>query len=234
MAGLGRKVWTNEVLSQPDLQGYLQDQVVAVFANAAARSAAIPAPSEGMHTYQLDVHRPEVYNGTAWIPAQYGQVRGKMWRTAGFSGAMTTGTAYTIPMQSARLSGGFTWGGGDTSAGASSYLTLPFDGLYDLDMQGYASGGYTGQGTVQVVRQRASVADVVVAVAHYGKTTTTQDITDPSHVAALPLKAADKLILQMVQNTNSGGTATYYGGSEPLGCNLAATYAGPLAGATAL
>lgn len=61
MAGLGRKVWTNETLSAPDLQGYLQDQVVQEFDSAAARAAAIPAPWEGVVSYLRDVNRWEGY-----------------------------------------------------------------------------------------------------------------------------------------------------------------------------
>ena len=62
MAGLGRKVWGNEVLSQPDLQGYLQDQVVMVFANDAERGAEIPVPEEGMISYLKSTHRWEGYS----------------------------------------------------------------------------------------------------------------------------------------------------------------------------
>jgi hypothetical protein len=71
MAGAGRKVWTGETLSVPDLQNYLQDQAVMVFPNAAARSAAIPAPTEGMTSYLADVNRVEFYTGTAWVQRDY-------------------------------------------------------------------------------------------------------------------------------------------------------------------
>jgi len=54
--GRGRKVWTEETLAVPDLQDFLQDQAVMRFASAAARSAAIPNPQEGMVT-TLDTTR---------------------------------------------------------------------------------------------------------------------------------------------------------------------------------
>lgn len=66
MPVLGRKVWTGEVLSVPDLQGFLQDQVVMVFANVAARTAAVAAPAEGMTCKLLDSGRVEDYSGGAW------------------------------------------------------------------------------------------------------------------------------------------------------------------------
>lgn len=50
MAGAGRKVWTRETVSSADVNAYLMDQTVMLFASAAARTAAIPAPTEGMVT----------------------------------------------------------------------------------------------------------------------------------------------------------------------------------------
>ena len=67
MAGLGRKVFAaNEVLTAADVNGYLMDQSVMVFADAAARTAAIAAPSEGMASYLIDTSSFEIYNGAAW------------------------------------------------------------------------------------------------------------------------------------------------------------------------
>jgi hypothetical protein len=61
MAGLGWKQWVRERLSQTDLQGYIQDQVVMVFASAAARLEELPAPSDGMVSYLLSTRTLEVY-----------------------------------------------------------------------------------------------------------------------------------------------------------------------------
>jgi len=67
MAGLGRKVFAaNEVLTAADVNGYLMDQSVMVFADAAARTAAIAAPSEGMASYLIDTSSFEIYDGSAW------------------------------------------------------------------------------------------------------------------------------------------------------------------------
>lgn len=68
MAGLGRKIWaTDDVLTATDLNGYLADQAVMVFASAAARTAGITVPSEGMITYLTDVNSLSFYNGSAWV-----------------------------------------------------------------------------------------------------------------------------------------------------------------------
>lgn len=66
MAGLGRKVFTaGEVLTAANVNGYLMDQSVMVFDSSAARSSAIPTPSEGMVAYLTDTNALQVY-GTAW------------------------------------------------------------------------------------------------------------------------------------------------------------------------
>jgi len=69
MAGLGRKTFTaGEVLTAANVQGYLQDQVVQVYASSAARSSAIgTAVSEGMMSYLSDTNSVEYYSGSAWV-----------------------------------------------------------------------------------------------------------------------------------------------------------------------
>ena len=73
MSGLGRKVFTaGEVLAAADVNGFLADQVVMVFANAAARTAAISSPSAGMMTFLVDVAQVNVYDGSAWVEVSGG------------------------------------------------------------------------------------------------------------------------------------------------------------------
>ena len=68
MAGSGRKVWVaDEVLAAADLQNYIQDQTVMVYASAAARTSGILSPTEGMITYLTDVNRLYFFDGANWI-----------------------------------------------------------------------------------------------------------------------------------------------------------------------
>jgi hypothetical protein len=68
LPGLGRKVFSaGEVLTAVNVQGYLMDQTVMVFASSAARSSALgTAVSEGMMSYLADTNEVTVYDGAAW------------------------------------------------------------------------------------------------------------------------------------------------------------------------
>lgn len=66
MAGLGRKVFTaGEVLTAANVNGYLMDQSVMVFASSAARTSAVATASTGMLSYITGTGY-EYYNGSAW------------------------------------------------------------------------------------------------------------------------------------------------------------------------
>ena len=53
-------------LPASDLNNYLMNQSVIVFASSAARTADIPTPIEGMITYLEDTNAVEVWDGSAW------------------------------------------------------------------------------------------------------------------------------------------------------------------------
>jgi hypothetical protein len=66
-AGLGFKTFTTgEVLTAADVNGYLM-QGLLVFANAAARDAAITSPQEGQACYLKDTDAVLTYSGSAWV-----------------------------------------------------------------------------------------------------------------------------------------------------------------------
>jgi hypothetical protein len=68
MPGLGRRTFiATEVLTAANVNGYLMDQAVMVFAGTAARSSAIGTPSEGMVTYRSDFNILEVYDGANYV-----------------------------------------------------------------------------------------------------------------------------------------------------------------------
>jgi hypothetical protein len=126
MAGSGRKTFSpGDVLTSSDVQNYLMDQSVMVFAGTAARASAIPSPSAGMVAYSTATAL-QVYNGSAWVDLStgYGAASG----TAASSTAITVaGTAYTLLT--------FT---------SSSTLAVTKSGLFDIWMIAGGGGGAGG------------------------------------------------------------------------------------------
>ena len=91
-AGLGFKTFvTGDVLTAGDVNGYLM-QGVLVFANAAARDAAITSPQEGQFAYTKDTDGLWYYDGAAWVASgATGDIEGVTAGT-GISGGGTSGT----------------------------------------------------------------------------------------------------------------------------------------------
>jgi hypothetical protein len=69
MAGAGYKLFaTGDVLTASDVNTYLMQQTVMVFADAAARTTALSGVvAEGMLSYLKDTNAVEVYNGSSWV-----------------------------------------------------------------------------------------------------------------------------------------------------------------------
>jgi len=70
MAGAGYRTFgAGEVLTAANVQTYLMDQVIPVFADATARDAAITSPAEGQHCFLKDTDALQYYTGSAWVAA---------------------------------------------------------------------------------------------------------------------------------------------------------------------
>ena len=72
MAGAGAYLWeAGDVVTAANLNQYVQDQVIAVYASSAARDAAYggagePTLAEGMFCYLSDTNAFLYYTGAAW------------------------------------------------------------------------------------------------------------------------------------------------------------------------
>jgi hypothetical protein len=92
MAGAGKKTFTaGEVLTASDVNTYLMEQSVMVFGGTAARSSAIPTPSEGMTSYNQATKQLESYNGTDFIGMSGLQLIKKQTILTGVSSVAVTG-----------------------------------------------------------------------------------------------------------------------------------------------
>ena len=70
MAGAGYRTFgAGEVLTASNVQTYLMDQAIPVFADATARDAAITSPAEGQFAFLKDTDAFQVYTRSAWIAA---------------------------------------------------------------------------------------------------------------------------------------------------------------------
>ena len=68
MTGLGYKQWSaGDVLQAVDMNGYVADQVVMYFPNAAARASAIATPTAGMLSFLADSTAVQVYSGSTAV-----------------------------------------------------------------------------------------------------------------------------------------------------------------------
>jgi hypothetical protein len=81
-------------LTASELNAYLMNQSVMVFADSSARSSAITSPTEGMLSYLTGTNAFEYYDGSAWttlVPAQAQTISDK---SAGYT--IVAGDAYSL------------------------------------------------------------------------------------------------------------------------------------------
>jgi len=97
MAGAGYKLFnTGDVLTAAQVNTYLNEQTVMVFASSAARTSALSGVlAEGMVSYLQDSNAVEVYDGSNWVSiGSSGDITGITTGTdSGLSGGVTSGTA---------------------------------------------------------------------------------------------------------------------------------------------
>jgi hypothetical protein len=93
MAGAGYKLFnTGDVLTAAQVNTYLMQQSVMVFANSTARTTALSGVlAEGMLSYLQDTNAVEKYDGSAWGAIGAGDIEGVTAGT-GLSGGGTSGT----------------------------------------------------------------------------------------------------------------------------------------------
>lgn len=125
-AGLGLKTFvTGDVLTAADTNGYLM-QGVWVFADAAARSAAVTSPQEGNFSFLKDTNSTEYYSGSAWVAVGGGTV--PVMRSANVAATFTTTSASYVDVTGYTLT--------FTPSSATNKITIGIDFSYTVGTSG--------------------------------------------------------------------------------------------------
>jgi len=135
MAGGGAYLWeSGDVVTAANLQTYTQDQVVAVYANSAARDAAYggagePTLAEGMFCFLKDSDSFLFYTGSVWSAVDTSTDATKIpLSTVTTAGDLIVGTGSATVTRLAASTSGFVL----TSNGAGiapTYQVLPASGV---------------------------------------------------------------------------------------------------------
>jgi hypothetical protein len=122
-----REFQTGEVLTAANVNDFLMNQAVMVFADATARTSALSGVlAEGMLTYNLDTQSLEVYDGSAFV-AVGGAMKEKRIEAFTGSGNWTVPAGVTYAIAHMRGGGGgIAVGGSSNDAGAGGSSTVDF------------------------------------------------------------------------------------------------------------
>ena len=171
----GFKVFAvGEVLTAADVNDYLMEQSISIFADSTARDAQITSPIEGMFCYLADTNELQFYNGSAW---------------AGYigEGDITGVTA------------GTNIGGGGTSGAVT--INLDIDAEVDFNdqvakeiiLKDYAE-------TDVAVTSSSGVVSIDLANGNTGTITLTENISDIDFLN-VPTSGVSTFTLQITQDT---------------------------------
>lgn len=130
-------------LNASEVNTYLMNQTVMVFADATARSAALTAPTEGMVTYLSDTNAMTYYDGAAWVAV--GQ------------DTTLTNVLITAPRETANIQADATSGTENLNvlSGSHMYHTSNAAGNFTLNVRASAS---VALNTMMAIGETVSVA----------------------------------------------------------------------------
>jgi hypothetical protein len=135
-----REFQTGEVLTAANVNGFLMNQAVMVFADSTARTTALSGVlTEGMLTYNKDTQALEVYDGTSFV-AVGGAMKEKRIEAFTGSGTWTVPAGVTYAIAHIRGGGGGVGTGVSGGQGATSSVAFASGTIS-------ATGGATAAGS---------------------------------------------------------------------------------------
>lgn len=214
MAGAGYKLFnTGDVLTAAQVNTYLQEQTVMVFANATARTTALSGVlAEGMVTYLKDTDALEIYSGSAWVGYGSGDITGiTTGATSGLTGGATSGTADLKLNTTAK--GGLLVGTGsgtvsELAVGTNNYV-LTADSSTATGLKWAASGGKVLQVVSAVYSTQTDITSTTMT-----DTGLSVSITPSSASSKVLILVSQQLMFYRTAKQAAGGLRLLRGASE--------------------
>lgn len=149
MAGAGYKLFnTGDVLTAAQVNTYLQEQTVMVFANSTARTTALSGVlAEGMMSYLSDQDLIQYYNGTSWVTVNTDQTplttKGDLFTFSTSDARLAVGNNGETLVADSSQSTGLRWG---NNYGFTAGKNKIINGDFFINQRSFSSTTSTGYG----------------------------------------------------------------------------------------